>query len=135
MVVDDGLTYEEEDIFEDEFSFSDTIKDNPISSDDTRKDTKIVLNDESIETIVETVKAKGGKNPILMVTDEEDVEENIAVRFLQPDQVAGVQGGPIVVINIHADSLGLGGINGGLDLREIRNKLLEATKSKPVELK
>merc|ERR1711892_387668 len=133
--VDDGLTDEEEDILEDEFSFSDTIKDNPILSDDTRKDTKIVLNDESIESIVETVKAKGGKNPIIMVTDQEDVEENVAVRFLQPGQIAGFQGGPIVVINIHADSLGLGGRNGDLNLKEIRNKLLEATKSKPVELK
>ena len=39
------------------------------------------------------------------------------------------------MINIHADSLGLGGRNGGLDLSQIRNKLLEATKSKPNEFK
>ena len=82
---------------------------------------------------MQTVKTKVGKTPIIMVTDQEDVEENIAVRFLQPGQVAGLQGGPIVVINIHADSLGLGGRNGGLDLSQIRNKLLETTKSKPID--
>ena len=37
------------------------------------------------------------------------------------------------MINIHADSLGLGGRNGGLDLSQIRNKLLETTKSKPID--
>ena len=111
----------------------DTVKDNPLFDDessDTRKDTNLLLNDEDIENIVQTVKVKDG---IIMVTDQEDVEENIAVRFLQPGQVAGLQGGPIVVINIHADSLGLGGRNGGLDLSQIRNKLLETTKSKPID--
>ena len=136
--MDEGLTGNEDDILEEDFSILDTIKDNPLFDDegsDTRKDTNIMHNDEDIENIVQTVKAKDGKTPLIMVTDQEDVEENIAVRFLQPGQVAGVQGGPIVVINIHADSLGLGGRNGGLDLGEIRNKLLEATKSKPNELK
>ena len=123
---------------EEDVSIFDAIKDNIILSDDvsdTTKDTKIVFSDENIENILQTAKTKDGKTPIIMVTDQGDVEENIAVRFLQPGQVGGIQGGPIVVINIHAASLGLGGRNGGLDLGEIRNKLLEATNSKPNEFK
>merc|ERR1712106_888653 len=133
---DDGLTGNEDDILEEDFSILNTNIDNPLFDDegsDTRKDTNLVLNDEDIKNIVQTVRAKDGKTPLIMVTDQEDVKENVAVRFLQPGQVAGLQGGPIVVINIHADSLGLGGRNGGLDLSQIRNKLLETTNSKPID--
>merc|ERR1712106_228414 len=133
---DDGLTGNEDDILEEDFSILNTNIDNPLFDDegsDTRKDTNLVLNDEDIENIVQTVRGKDGKTPLIMVTDQEDVKENVAVRFLQPGQVAGLQGGPIVVINIHADSLGLSGRNGGLDLSQIRNKLLETTKSKPID--
>ena len=79
---------------EEDFSIFDAIKDNIILSDDvsdTAKDTKIVFSDENIEDILQTVKTKVGKTPIIMVTDQEDVEENIAVRFLQPGQVGGAQ--------------------------------------------
>merc|ERR1712106_1251303 len=133
---DDGLTGNEDDILEEDFSILNTNIDNPLFDDegsDTRKDTNLVLNDEDIKNIVQTVRAKDGKTPLIMVTDQEDVKENVAVRFLQPGQVAGLQGGPIVVINIHADSLGLGGRNGGLDLGQIRNKLLKTTNSKPID--
>ena len=83
---------------------------------------------------MQTVKAEEGKAPIIMVTDKEDEEENVSVRFLQPGQVPGVQGGPIVVINIHADSLGLGGRDGELNLSNIKDKLKQNTKSIPAQL-
>merc|ERR1711892_689960 len=81
--VDEGLTGNEDDILEEEFSILDTIKDNPLFDDeasDTRKDTNLLLNDKDIENIVQTVKVKDG---IIMVTVQEDFKENVAVRFLQ----------------------------------------------------
>ena len=135
--LDDGLIDdEEEEVFEEELSILDMINERPVFSSDepeTVKETSSVL-EEDIESIVETVKAEEGKSPIIMVTDQEDEEENISVRFLQPGQVPGVQGGPIVVINIHADSLGLGGREGELDISQIRNKIKQRTKSTPALL-
>jgi len=132
--LDTSLTDIEEEIFEEEFSILDKINENPVLNSeepDTIKDINSVL-EEDIESILEKVKEVEGKAPVIMVTDEEDEDENISVRFLQPGQVAGVEGGPIVVINIHADSLGLGGRDGDLDLAEIRDKIRENSKSKQV---
>eukprot|EP00090_Calanus_glacialis_P009095 TRINITY_DN17443_c0_g1_i1.p1 TRINITY_DN17443_c0_g1~~TRINITY_DN17443_c0_g1_i1.p1 ORF type:complete len:385 (+),score=93.62 TRINITY_DN17443_c0_g1_i1:53-1207(+) len=132
--LDDGLQDEEDYALEEEFTILDTLSDTLDKEEtDTRKDTTILLKDEDIESIVQSVKAEDGKTPLIMVTDQEDAEENISVRFLQPGQVAGVPGGPIVVINIHADSLGLGGRDGAFDISDIRKKLLEKTRSEPVE--
>ena len=132
--LDTSLADIEEEIFEEEFSILDKINENPVLNSeepDTAKDINSVLEDD-IESILKKVKEEEGQAPIIMVTDEEDEDENISVRFLQPGQVAGVEGGPIVVINIHADSLGLGGRDGDLDLAEIRDKIRENTKSKQV---
>jgi hypothetical protein len=142
--LDDGLNSEGGKALEEEFSILDNIGGTSIVNNEgtgIRKDPTILINEDDIENIVKSVRDEAGKSPsIIMVTNQEDAEENIAVRFLPSSQVAGSQGGPIVVINIHADSLGLGGRDGDLDISDLdmsdlRTKLLKNTKLAPAEIK
>ena len=96
-------------------------------SRDGMSEPSVTLSEDDIESIVQSVKAEEGIAPsVIMVNDQADTEGNVAVRVLSGSQIPGQQDtGPIVVINIHADTLGIGGNEGGIDIRDlvtVRNK-------------
>ena len=97
------------DDYEEDFSILETFSDSVVDADIV--DTPIDIDEIDIEEIVKTVQdSEGEVPPILMVTGEDDSDNNVGVRFLQSESAKKVLGGsPIVVINIHADQLGLSG--------------------------
>jgi len=133
--LDEGLINEEDEALEEQFFVLDDSSGKNKNDKEIKPDPTVSLTDEDIENIVQSVKEKDGRTPsIIMVNDEADPGENVAVRFLADGQVPGSQAGPIVVINIHADSLGLGGRDGDRDISRIKTKLSENTKLAPIEV-
>jgi len=133
-----GGSDEEDEALEEELSVLGNIGDiSGRNKDDKeiRDEATLSLTEEDIENIVQSVKEKDGRTPsIIMVNDEADPGENVAVRFLADGQVPGSQAGPIVVINIHADSLGLGGRDGDRDISRIKTRLKDESKLAAIEV-
>ena len=137
-------------VFKDEFDNPDTLTKGPdddlnhdeysgveedifgqhhVSDVTEEKDSTIVFHEESIENIIKAVNENAGNSPSRHISAE---KEN--AKGSNAGQVDVSQGRPIVVINILAASLGLGGRDGKLDIGDVQNKPLKNTDLVSVEV-
>jgi len=118
--LDEGLKVEQDEEEEGLLSFLDNIGDTSAGNEDDNEDPVLSLSEDDIENIVQSVKDESGISPsVVMLNSGSD-----SVRLLpQGGQLPGGQGGPIVVINIHAESLGLGGSRGSTLESKLRASL------------
>ena len=89
----------------------------------------MIFHKEIIENIIKAVNENSGNSPSIQIVAEKEDAKGSNAGHLDVSL-----GGPIVVINILADSLGLSGREGKLDIFDVEKKTMKNTDFVSVEV-